>query len=124
MRWRADPHRERFFALRTFRSDGSAVTTPVWLAADRARWVGFTPERSGKVRRIRRDPHVELAPSDFDGRATGDWVTATARILPDGERRAAVRLLTRKYGTAFRTFRVVLALARRGRGVGFEVSGR
>ncbi|WP_165436268.1 PPOX class F420-dependent oxidoreductase [Amycolatopsis suaedae] len=123
---RDDPNGDRFFALRTFRRDGSAVSTPIWLAPADGRWYGYTPGRSAKVRRLRRDPRVEVAGSDFDGNPAQPWRTGTARLLTGRELRTAKRALTAKYGNAFRFF-VLVTLAgsvRRngGRAVGLEIT--
>ena len=121
--WRSDPNGDRFFALQTFRRDGSAVTTPIWLSPGGAGWVGYTPGRSGKVRRIRRDPRVRVASCDADGVVRGPWWEGRARVLPADRLGAATGPLRRKYGLAFRVFRGVLLLeaVRSGRAVGFEI---
>lgn len=122
---KADPTADRFFALRTFRRDGSHAQTPIWLAPSQGRWYGFTPVRSLKVRRICRNPVVEVAPSDFDGRPHGPWRAARARILTGREASRATRALTAKYGIRFRVFRLITLLGRTrrrgGRGVGLEI---
>jgi PPOX class probable F420-dependent enzyme len=53
---------------------------------------------SGKIKRIRHTPHVELAPCDFWGHVNGPTVEGQARILSNpGEVAAAKAALTRKY---------------------------
>ena len=122
---RDEPRGDRFFAFTTFRRDGSPVTTPLWLAPDGDRWYAYTPERSWKVRRLRRDPRVEVAPSDFPGTPHGPWRSGRARILPAAELRTAKRAMTRKYGNQFRFFTLVILLGRPrrlgGRAVGLEI---
>lgn len=123
---RHDPQGDRFFALRTFRRDGSTAQTPIWLAPANGRWYGFTPARSWKVRRIRRNPVVEVAPSDFDGNPSGPWRRGRARILPPSERSSATSALTIKYGNRFRLFRIITRLGmpreHGGAGVGIELT--
>ena len=47
----------KYALLVTFRKDGTAVPTPVWFALlDERRFIASSEERTGKVRRIRRDP--------------------------------------------------------------------
>ncbi|GAB2689695.1 PPOX class F420-dependent oxidoreductase [Nocardia thraciensis] len=126
MAFRKDPRRDQFFALRTFRADGSAVSTPVWLAESDGRWYGYTPRRSWKVRRIQRNPRVEIAPATFDGVPHGHWRSGTGRVLPDSELRVAKRALTAKYGNKFRVFVITTLLGsprkHGGRAVGLEIS--
>lgn len=126
MAFRDDPSGDQFFALRTFRRDGSATSTPVWLAPAVGLWYGYTPGRSWKVARIRRTPQVEIAPSTFDGTPTGPWESGTARVLPARELRTAKRAMTAKYGNKFRVFVITTLLGRLrrrgGRAVGVEIS--
>lgn len=119
-----------FFALRTFGPDGSGRVTPVWLAAGGdGRHYLLTPERSHKVRRLRRDPRVEVAPSDFHGQAIGQWCRGRAEIVDPGvdrgagraERARCLSLLSASYGLSFWWFRLVLALGRPRRAGGRPV---
>lgn len=120
-----DPDGDQFFALRTYRADGTPVSTAIWLAPAGDRWYGYTPGRSGKIRRIRADPRVEVARCTFDGTPTGPWRSGTARILPGEELRRAKRALTAKYRTKFRIFVLTTALGRfrphGGRAIGLEI---
>ncbi|RZS45123.1 PPOX class probable F420-dependent enzyme [Herbihabitans rhizosphaerae] len=120
---RDDPNGDRFFALRTFRRDGTVVSTPIWLAHDGGRWFAYTPGRSWKVRRIQRNSRVEVARSDFDGDPSGEWHSGTARILTGPELSAARRAMRRKYRSRFRLFRLMTFLMswRNGRAVGLEI---
>lgn len=117
---------DQFFALRTFRRDGTTVSTPIWLAPVGDRWYGYTPSRSWKVTRIRRDSRVAVAPSSFEGTPEGEWRQGSARVLGHSELRTAKRAMTAKYGNKFRVFVIVTALGRpRKRGgpaVGLEIT--
>ncbi|MBF6348403.1 PPOX class F420-dependent oxidoreductase [Nocardia flavorosea] len=120
-----DPDGDRFFALRTYRTDGSPVSTPIWLAPAGGRWYGYTPGRSWKVRRIRAHPRVDVARCTFDGTPTSPWRPGTARILPADQVRTAKRALTAKYGTGFRVFVLTTLIGRfrphGGQAVGLEI---
>ncbi|GGZ95224.1 PPOX class F420-dependent oxidoreductase [Streptomyces echinoruber] len=85
--------------LTTYKRDGTGVGTPVNIAVDGDRAYFRTPGGTWKVKRIRNNPEVELAPSTFRGRPTGPAVRARARLLEPGgaEDRHAARLLRRKY---------------------------
>ncbi len=126
MAFRDDPGGDQFFALRTFRRDGSAASTPVWLAPVGDLWYGYTPGRSWKVARIRRTARVEIAPSTFDGGPTGPWRSGSARVLSARELRTAKRAMTAKYGNKFRVFVITTLLGslrkHGGRAVGVEIS--
>ena len=51
---------ERFVSLTTFRRSGQPVSTPVWVGRDGDALVVLTPSGSGKVKRLRADPRVEV----------------------------------------------------------------
>jgi PPOX class probable F420-dependent enzyme len=84
-------------ALTTFRRDGRRVTTPVHVAVDGDRLVFRTWHTTGKFKRIRNNPIVELAPSTFRGKVTGPAIRARTRILEGAEARRAVQVLGGKY---------------------------
>ncbi|HZO98441.1 MAG TPA: PPOX class F420-dependent oxidoreductase [Gaiellaceae bacterium] len=107
----------KYLSLTSFKRDGSGVATPVWFVSDHGHLLVETDADSHKVRRIRRDPHVRIALCDARGRIRGAPVDADARILPEGERERAERLLARKYRidryTVYPLYRLVMRL--RGR---------
>ena len=88
--------RGRCLSLTTFRRDGTPVATPVWVARQGDELVVYTARSSGKVKRLRNNNRVLLAPCDMRGRVTGDVVEGTARLQDDAE--SAISLIRRKYG--------------------------
>jgi uncharacterized protein len=93
----------RYLALRTFRRTGVGVVTAVWTARDSGRLLVVTDRDSGKAKRIRNDPLVEVCASDMRGRPAGAWVEARARFVDSDEDVArAVCRLRHKYGIQFR----------------------
>ena len=86
----------RYLSLTTFRRDGTPVATPVWVAQQGDELVVYTARSSGKVKRLRNNNRILLAPCDMRGRVTGDVVEGTARLLDDAE--PAISLIRRKYG--------------------------
>ena len=73
-----------------------------------------TVANSGKVKRIRNNGRVNIAPCKMDGTPTGTWVPADAREVTDAEVSKIVnRLLDRKYGLIRKMFS--LGSARQGR---------
>ena len=88
---------QRNVLLTTYRRDGTPVGTPVHIAVvgDIAYVRTFDP--SGKLKRLRRNPDVEIAPCTVRGRATGLGMRATARILDGEESARAARALAGKY---------------------------
>ena len=110
-----------YVLVTTSRRDGRLVPTPVWTAPlGDGRLVLVTQDTSGKVKRIRRDGRVLLAPCSRRGKPLGRPVDGTAEVLPDDRLPEVERVLADKYGLQFQLFGKVDSLAqRRGR-----VSGR
>ncbi len=96
------PH--HYIVLRTFRRNGEAVDTPVWFAIGASRLYVFTGKNSGKVKRIRNRPMVQVAPSTAIGLLRGPCREVVARILPADERSVAQQLLRARYGWMIRAF--------------------
>jgi len=83
--------------LTTFRRDGTPVGTAVSLAVDGDRAFVRSPGTAWKVKRIRNNPRVEIAPSTPRGRPTGPAVRAFARRLEGDQAKHAARALRRKH---------------------------
>jgi PPOX class probable F420-dependent enzyme len=94
----------RYLALTTFRRDGRAVTTPIWPAALHGRLYFGTTRDTGKVRRLRANPRVRVAPCNANAsRMLGDWQDGAARHVADeSTRQAFVSALRSKYGWQYR----------------------
>jgi PPOX class probable F420-dependent enzyme len=89
--------RQKTAVLTTYRRDGTPVPTPLSVVVDGDRLLIRSYEKSGKARRIRNRPEVEIAPSTARGKPTGPATRATARLLDGADSRRAARLLARKY---------------------------
>jgi uncharacterized protein len=87
----------KYLSLTSFRRDGTGVATPVWFVEAGGRLLVETDAASYKVRRIRRDPRVTIAPCAATGRLRGIPVRARAELLPDTEVARVERLMARKY---------------------------
>jgi len=56
-----------------------------------------TYEKAGKVKRLRNDPAVTIAPCTTRGRVAGPAIEASAVLLDGDEAAVAARALARKY---------------------------
>ena len=76
---------KRFILLTTYRRSGEAVSTPVWVGREGEALVVLTPARSGKVRRLRRDPRVQVQPCGRIGKVPAgvEPIAATAEVRED-----------------------------------------
>lgn len=88
---------EKYISLTTFRRSGQAVPTPLWFVEHNSMILIYTKSNSGKVKRLRNNPRVELAACDAMGKVHGPTLHGTARLLEPHETRFADRLLNRKY---------------------------
>ena len=96
---------QKYLNLETFKRDSTGVKTPVWFAADPsasldsndAKLYVYTIGVSGKVKRIRNNPRVRIAPCDMRGKVLGEWVEARAEIVAGEEDARGTQLLKKKY---------------------------
>ena len=102
-----------YVLVTTFRRDGTPVPTPVWVGRDGDGLIVWTGSETGKVKRIRNNPVVELAPCGVRGRPRGTSVKGTARILDAEGSHRGRGLLKRKYGI---TGRLLIGSSERFRG--------
>jgi PPOX class probable F420-dependent enzyme len=115
----------RYVSLTTFKRDGSAVATPVWITGSEGSYVFTTGDRAGKTRRLRHNASVQVQVCDMRGRVSPDaaiymgtgTVQATAASVA-----AAEHAIAAKYGWQFNATKIVDGLkARFGRGPKQEV---
>ena len=88
---------QKYISLTTVRKNGEKVATPVWFGEDGDKLYVMTISTMGKVKRIRNNPLVEVAPCTMRGKLTGDKFFAQARILPPEEHAHARQTIHRKY---------------------------
>jgi uncharacterized protein len=117
----------KYLNLESFRKNGVGVRTPVWFAEDpgpppdvalaqeglpetspraddprgqpRIVFYIYSEADAGKVKRIRNNARLRIAPCNFRGQLRGAWVDARGRICDDERDMAhAQDLLRRKYG--------------------------
>jgi len=89
---------EKYLLLTTFRKDGRAVPTPLWVVPDGSGLAFWTPAGTGKLKRIRNNGRVTVQPCDVRGKPHGEPVEAQARIGDPADRRRIGEGLKKKYG--------------------------
>ncbi|MGQ9813738.1 MAG: PPOX class F420-dependent oxidoreductase [Candidatus Roseilinea sp.] len=106
--------RQKYLNLETYRKNGQAMPTPVWFVQDGDKLYVRTVKNSGKVKRVRNNPRVRVAPCEVRGELKGPWIEAKAKLVDDPvSTRRVVELLNRKYGLMKRLFDVMGGLNRR-----------
>jgi PPOX class probable F420-dependent enzyme len=127
----SDPHglrdldEARYVSLTTFKRDGTAVATPVWITGMQGRYAFTTGNKAWKAKRLLHDPAVEVRVCDMRGRVKPDTRVhrGTGTVSASNADIASVeQALYAKYGWQFRTTKLVDGIKRRlGRGPVHEV---
>jgi uncharacterized protein len=95
---------EKFVSLTTFKKDGSAVASPMWIGRDGDDLFFWTPVDSWKAKRAKNNPRVTLVPCSRGGkvREGATPVDGVAEVITEPatvQRLAGV--IRRKYGFEF-----------------------
>ena len=97
--------RAKYLNLETFRKTGVGVCTPVWFAQNISHstpsvtvFYVYSEANAGKVKRIRNNDKVRIAPCNVRGNLKGAWIEARARLCEESEAKHAQDLLRKKYG--------------------------
>jgi uncharacterized protein len=88
----------KYISVESFRKTGAGVRTPVWFAPEGNVFYIYTLPDSGKVKRIRNNPKVRIAPCDIRGNLKGAWFEARARLCDAAEAAKGQQLLRQRYG--------------------------
>lgn len=113
-----------YMSLTTFRKNGEAKATPVWFAQIGPNLYVYTAPDSWKVKRIRQNPAVLVAPCKQNGELIGtEQAAGTARILSSAEDAAARTAFKQKYGFLKSVFDFTAKL-RRGERIYLEITPR
>jgi PPOX class probable F420-dependent enzyme len=91
----------KFILLTSYKRDGTGVPTQMWCVLDEGRLYVRTDSTSYKVKRIARNPSVEVAPCDFRGVPKGDSFSARAVEQPESEAPRIAKLFAEKYPFAY-----------------------
>lgn len=105
--------------LTTFRRSSAGVGTPVGITVVGGKAYFTTWTTTGKVKRMRNNPHVTLAPCTRAGKVTGPTVEGVARRLTDDE---AERMRAIHQGGLWGTLWLLLYRLQRRQPVMYEVS--
>jgi hypothetical protein len=90
--------KHKYAVLVTFRRNGEPVPSPMWFGLDGGRAYIRTGADSWKVKRIKNNPSVLIAPSNARGTPVGPLIRAVARILPPEEQPRAITARLAAYG--------------------------
>ena len=88
---------QRTVLLTSFRRDGTPVGTPVNIAVEGDHAFVRSFDAAWKVKRMHRNPEVEIAPSSFRGQPQGPPIRAWVRELDGAEAEHASDLIEAKH---------------------------
>jgi hypothetical protein len=98
--------------LVTYRRDGTPVPTPVWAAPGGGRLYVRSERDAGKLKRLRNDARLLVAPCTVRGKPLGAPLEARARMLGPAEEAVAERALAARYGFGRELFERTMDLLR------------
>jgi uncharacterized protein len=98
--------------LVTYRRDGTPVPTPVWAAPGDGRLFVRSERAAGKLKRLRNDSRLLVAPCTVRGEPLGAPFEARARMLLPAEEPIAERALAARYGLGRELFERTMDLLR------------
>ena len=104
---------EKYVALTTYKSDGTAKVVPVWPVDAGGGRVGFvTSSKTWKVKRLANNARIELQPSDSRGRVKKDSepISGTAQVVEGAEFDVLSAKVKQKYGYQLRIINFFHAL--------------
>ena len=104
---------EKYINLETYRKSGQGVRTPVWFVeminGDGSVLYVRTSDDTGKYKRVRNNPSVQIAPCNMRGSVKGNWVKGEARIADEEEKVKVFKMLEKKYGIIYKMTRMFLS---------------
>jgi uncharacterized protein len=104
----------RYLSVTSFRRDGAGVATPLWFVSDGERLFALTDAHAAKVRRIRHNPRVLVAPCRASGKLRGEPLPAHAEVLTDtADLDRVQQLLIERYKISYRLVMSIYRLRRR-----------
>ena len=96
----------KYCVLVTYRHSGEPMPSPLWFGTANGKLYFQTGTTSGKVKRLRHNDEVRVAPSTTRGRPLASPFVGRARVLPANEEPEAERALQANYGLGRRLYNV------------------
>ena len=94
----------KYCVLVTYRRNGDPMPSPLWFGTRNSKLYFQTGATTAKVKRIRHNTAVRVAPATTRGRPLGPPFAGRARILPAAEEPEAERWLQANYGIGRRIY--------------------
>lgn len=99
--------RNPFIALTTYRKNGTSVMTPVWFVKQNDKLFVGTAVDSGKAKRLKNNPCVQLGPSNHSGKLLGAIEAGRACFVTKEEYPILEKAFRAKYGWQVTLFSLI-----------------
>ena len=107
---------ERYVSLVTFRRNGNAIPTPIWIAGDGGKLYVVTNGTSVKMKRLKANDRVRMAVCDARGKVRGGWTDGHGKRVEDPATMVcAEKALAKKYGWQLQMLKFFSAISGRAR---------
>ncbi len=107
---------QKYLSLETYRRSGEGVRTPVWFVESGGILFVLTRGDSGKVKRLRHNKQVQVAPCRMNGEVTGAWTPGSGSFVESEEVMKVIKtLFDEKYGTISRLTNLFSRMQRKKR---------
>src|SRR5207245_11143417 len=93
---------KKHISIETYRKTGDPVRTPVWFVEENGELFVRTDSDTGKIKRIRNNPRVRVAPCNMRGTVKGTWVDGGARMIEPESSKHIFSLLRKNYVMPYR----------------------
>lgn len=89
---------QKYIVIETYRKSGIGVKTPVWFVEDDGLFWVVTRQKTGKVKRIKNNPNVNIAFSSYSGKPKSEWHSGVATIVTGDIEKKIIQKRDKKYG--------------------------
>lgn len=89
---------QKYLSLETYKKNNLPVQTPVWFVVHNDTIHIVTREKTGKIKRLKNNNNVQIAPCTFNGKITGKAATGKAVFSPLEDVQTVLNLRRKKYG--------------------------
>lgn len=89
---------QKTISLETYKKNGDPVRSPVWVIEENGMLYVRSDPKSWKIKRIRKNSSVRLAPCTMSGKLKGDWMRGETHFVDGAEAKRVLNLFNKKYG--------------------------
>ena len=107
----------KYINLETYKKDGTPIRTPVWFVIHNDLIYVITREKTGKVKRLKKNHDVRIVTCSFNGEPKNQWIKGKAEKITGEEADKAIKLRKKKYGISAS----LVGLLRKGKSIAYSI---